>query len=91
MDAAAYDELPRAYRVGLRLRALGADDGLIADCLDMDPAGIPALVEIGKAKLDHIHQAGGRNQEAASEILPPVRSSQKKIGAPPLDETHEFR
>jgi hypothetical protein len=45
------DDLPRAYRIGLRLRALGADDDLIGDCLGMDPAGVSTLIEIGRRKL----------------------------------------
>ena len=43
--------LPRAYRIGLRLRELGADDDLIGDCLGMDPAGVSTLIEIGRQKL----------------------------------------
>jgi hypothetical protein len=46
------DDLPRAYRVGLRLRALGADDDLIGECLGIDPAGVPTLIEIGRRKLE---------------------------------------
>jgi hypothetical protein len=45
------DGLPRAYRIGLRLRELGADDDLIGDCLGMDPAGVSTLIEIGRRKL----------------------------------------
>jgi hypothetical protein len=44
-------DLPRAYRIGLRLRELGADDELIGDCLGMDPAGVSTLIEIGREKL----------------------------------------
>jgi hypothetical protein len=46
------DDLPRAYRIGLRLRALGADDDLIGDCLGIDPAGVSTLIEIGRRKLE---------------------------------------
>jgi hypothetical protein len=45
------DDLPRAYRIGLRLHELGADDDLIGDCLGMDPAGVSTLIEIGRQKL----------------------------------------
>jgi hypothetical protein len=45
------DDLPRAYRIGLRLRELGADDDLIGDCLGIDPAGVSTLIEIGRQKL----------------------------------------
>ncbi len=46
------DDLPRAYRIGLLLRELGADDELIGDCLGMDPAGVDALIEIGRQKAE---------------------------------------
>jgi len=52
MDDPVLDELPRAYRIGLRLRALGADDDLIADCLEIDPDGIVTLLDIGARKLE---------------------------------------
>ena len=39
MESPDLDDLPRAYRIGLRLRELGADDDLIGDCLGIDPAG----------------------------------------------------
>jgi hypothetical protein len=51
MEPADLDDLPRAYRIGLRLRELGADDDLIGDCLGMDPAGVSTLIEIGRRKL----------------------------------------
>jgi hypothetical protein len=51
MDPPELSDLPRAYRIGLRLRALGADDELIGDCLGMDPAGVSTLIEIGRRKL----------------------------------------
>jgi hypothetical protein len=44
-------DLPRAYRIGLRLRELGADDELIGDCLGMDPTGVSTLIEIGRQKV----------------------------------------
>jgi hypothetical protein len=56
MDDPAFDALPRAYRLGLRLRALGADDELIAECLDIDPESIVTLLDIGTAKLEHIQR-----------------------------------
>jgi hypothetical protein len=46
-----FDALPRAYRIGLRLQELGADDDLIGECLGIDPAGVSALIEIGRQKL----------------------------------------
>ena len=52
MESPEFSALPRAYRIGLRLRELGADDDLIGDCLGIDPAGVPTLIEIGRRKLE---------------------------------------
>ena len=51
MEPPDLDDLPRAYRIGLRLRELGADDDLIGECLGIDPAGVSTLIEIGRRKL----------------------------------------
>ena len=51
MELPDLDDLPRAYRIGLRLRELGADDDLIGECLGIDPAGVSTLIEIGRRKL----------------------------------------
>lgn len=51
MEPPGLDDLPRAYQIGLRLRELGADDDLIGDCLGIDPAAVPTLIEIGRRKL----------------------------------------
>jgi hypothetical protein len=51
MESPDLNDLPRAYRIGLSLRELGADDALIGDCLGIDPAGVPTLIEIGRQKL----------------------------------------
>jgi hypothetical protein len=51
MEPPDLDALPRAYRIGLRLHEMGADDDLIGDCLGIDPAGVPNLIEIGRQKL----------------------------------------
>jgi hypothetical protein len=52
MESSDLDDLPRAYRIGLRLRKLGADDDLIGDCLGIDPTGVSTLIEIGRRKLE---------------------------------------
>ena len=52
------DHLPRAYRIGLRLHEMGADDDFIADCLGIDPAGVPTLTEIGGQKLAAEQRSG---------------------------------
>lgn len=54
MDASALNELPRSYRLGLSLRALGADDLLIAECLGIDVDSVGALLDIGNRKLEHV-------------------------------------
>ena len=47
----ALAELPAAHAVAPRLRAAGADEGAIAAALGIDPAGVPALLEVAEAKL----------------------------------------
>jgi hypothetical protein len=51
MESTELDALPRAYRIGLRLQEMGADDDLIGDCLGIDPAGVATLIELGRQKL----------------------------------------
>jgi hypothetical protein len=51
MEPSDLDDLPRAYRIGLRLQALGADEDLIGECLGIDPTGVSTLIEIGRQKL----------------------------------------
>lgn len=70
MDHSGYDELPRAYRVGLRLHALGADDDLIAECLDIDPGGVGTLLDVGAQKLEQI-EAGTRLIDHPTEAPTP--------------------
>jgi hypothetical protein len=77
MENSAFDELPRAYRIGLRLRALGADDELIGDCLDIDPDGIVTLLEIGAHKLEHLQQAPALSA-LADEVTAPGDGSRVK-------------
>jgi DNA-directed RNA polymerase specialized sigma24 family protein len=43
--------LPRSYRLALALRDLGADDQLIADCLEIERSAVSILVELGHRKL----------------------------------------
>jgi hypothetical protein len=50
------DQLDRVLGLALRLRALGADDELIADCVGVEPEGVPALVEIASRKAADIEQ-----------------------------------
>ncbi len=46
--------LPRSYRLALALRTLGADDDLIAECLEVDPSAVPPLVDVGQRKLERL-------------------------------------
>lgn len=57
MEASGLDELPPAYRLGLSLRALGADDDLIAECLDIDVNSVAVLLDIGGHKLEQVRRA----------------------------------
>lgn len=54
MDASSLDDLPRAYRLGLSLQALGADHELIAECLGVEVDSVAALLDIGARKLEHV-------------------------------------
>jgi hypothetical protein len=58
MEPLDLDDLPRAYRIGLRLHEMGADDEFIADCLGIDTAGVSTLIEIGRQKLAAERQLG---------------------------------
>jgi hypothetical protein len=53
-DPEALARLPRPYALALRLRDAGVDDALIADCVDVEPEALPALLEIATAKLDNL-------------------------------------
>jgi hypothetical protein len=58
MEHPDLDQLPRAYRIGLRLHEMGADDDFIADCLGIEPTGVSTLIEIGRLKLAAERQLG---------------------------------
>ena len=80
MDPPELSDLPRAYRIGLRLRELGADDELIGDCLGMDPAGVSTLIEIGRRKL-----ASERRLTQLTQLTQPkqIDHSDSHSGSPP--------
>ena len=85
MEPPDLDALPRAYRIGLRLQEMGADDDLIGDCLGIDPAGVSTLIEIGRQKL----AAGQRSGcSSASPIRIRTRGPQRVI---PGDSTAQRR
>jgi hypothetical protein len=71
MEESALEQLPRSYRIGLRLRALGADNGLIADCLGIDPDSIITLLEIGARKLEHIQRSDRSEDNVSDATTPP--------------------
>jgi hypothetical protein len=70
MEASMFDELPSSYRIGLRLRALGADDELIAECLGIDAGNVVALLDIGAHKLENIQRAASRRERTDRPISP---------------------
>ena len=70
MESPDLDDLPRAYRIGLRLQELGADEDLIGECLGIDPAGVSILIEIGRRKLGS-DQRASESIEYSESTLPP--------------------
>jgi hypothetical protein len=40
--------------LALALRALGAGDDLIAECLELEPSAVAPLVDVGQRKLEHL-------------------------------------
>ena len=70
MEPPDLDALPRAYRIGLRLRGLGADDDLIAECLGINPAGVSTLIEIGRQKLQSGKEPNQQLGPSGSELPP---------------------
>jgi hypothetical protein len=70
VDNPNLENLPRAYRIGLRLQDLGADDELIGECLGIDPAGVPTLVEIGRQKLASEKQLKEQPDFLESDVNP---------------------
>jgi hypothetical protein len=58
---AALSRLPEPYAAALRLHDEGLDDR-IADELVIDPAGVPALLQLAEAKLARLIEAGRGGQ-----------------------------
>ncbi len=56
-DDGLVGQLPTAYAVALRLRRSGASDEDIAVALGIAAVSVPALVEVGLAKLDELRNA----------------------------------
>jgi hypothetical protein len=58
MDSdAALSRLPRTYALALRLRRVGADRQLIADCLDIEVQAVGPLLSVAEAKLSALQAA----------------------------------
>ena len=70
MESPDLDDLPRAYRIGLRLQELGADEDLIGECLGIDPAGVSTLIEIGRQKLQSGKEPNQQLGPSGSELPP---------------------
>jgi DNA-binding NarL/FixJ family response regulator len=52
--AEAIRRLPSIYAAIIELLDAGADETTIADRLDVEPATVPALVTVARAKLDRL-------------------------------------
>lgn len=58
-----FDQLPRAHALALRLRALGADTELVAECLGIDTEAVGPLLEVAAAKLRRAEAAAHEEQD----------------------------
>jgi hypothetical protein len=67
MEPLGLESLPRSYRLGLRLHALGADNALIAECLEIDPDGVVTLLDIGAEKLKHASRLAEEDDSSGTE------------------------
>jgi len=52
--AEAVRRLPSTYAAIIELLDAGADEATIAERLDVEPATVPALVTVARAKLDRL-------------------------------------
>ena len=59
-DEPLHHVLPRAYSLALRLRAIGADEQLIGECLEVEPSSVSVLLELAEAKLQAAERAHDR-------------------------------
>jgi hypothetical protein len=50
--------LPTVYAVALRLDAAGASSETIGDALGVAPDAVPALLDIGRRKLEDLRRVG---------------------------------
>lgn len=48
------DELPPLLAVALRLHHAGHPDAVVATALGVPPEGVPALLQVARAKLHHL-------------------------------------
>lgn len=57
MDEEAQARLSSPHALALRLAELGAEDGLIAECLHIEPEAVGPLVAVARAKLVDVETA----------------------------------
>jgi DNA-directed RNA polymerase specialized sigma24 family protein len=50
-------QLPMAYAVALRLHAAGATAAVIAEALGTPVDTVPALLDVGRRKLEELHRS----------------------------------
>jgi hypothetical protein len=62
----ALSQLPRAHALALRLAELGAGNGLIAECLDIEPEAVDPILLIARDKLAHVERASAPRQGESS-------------------------
>jgi hypothetical protein len=64
--AEALEQLPPAYSLALRLRVAGLAEGLIAECLGVEPEALGPLFEVAEAKLSALRDEPRPGGEEAS-------------------------
>lgn len=57
-DEVLISQLPTVYAVALRLRAAGASETAIAEALGTATEAVPALLDVGRRKLDELRRTG---------------------------------
>ena len=62
---AALSRLPRTYALALRLRQVGADPQLIADCLEIEVQAVGPLLTVADAKLSSLQSSSSRQSSSS--------------------------
>lgn len=63
---AALDRLPTAYAAAVDLWSRGATETEIAEALHVAPVAVPAMVELGVAKLTAVLQSSGGGRDGGA-------------------------